>query len=121
MASTAAAVPRNTGVLHLLTNSLPHTQSGYTVRSHAVLRAQQAAGLAAVAMTRVGYPVVVGGLAAASVDVIEGIEYHRALPRTLAATPDGRLVQQADALLELALDVRPVALQTTTHYPNALV
>lgn len=67
------------GVLHLLTNSLPHTQSGYTVRSHAVLRAQREAGLEPSAMTRVGYPVVVGGLAARDVDFIDGIAYHRAL------------------------------------------
>lgn len=109
------------GVLHLLTNSLPHTQSGYTVRSHAVLQAQREAGLAPTAMTRVGYPVVVGGLAAASLDVIDGIEYHRALPIRLAPTPDGRLAQQADALATLAARIRPAALQTTTHYPNAIV
>lgn len=108
-------------VLHLLTNSVPHTQSGYTVRSHAVLKAQRDAGLAPVAMTRVGYPVVVGGLRAAATDVVDGIEYHRALPVRLASTPDGRLVQQAEALLALAARVRPSALQTTTHYPNAVV
>jgi D-inositol-3-phosphate glycosyltransferase len=109
------------GVLHLLTNSLPHTQSGYTVRSHAVLLAQRDAGLEPAAMTRVGYPVVVGGLGAAAVDVIDGIEYHRTLPLRLASTPDGRLSQQADALAALARTRRPSALQTTTHYPNAIV
>lgn len=118
--SSGASAPRS-GVLHLLTNSLPHTQSGYTVRSHAVLTAQRLAGLAPTAMTRVGYPVVVGGLGAASVDAVDGIEYHRALPARLAATPDGRLHQQADALARLAARVRPAALQTTTHYPNAVV
>ena len=120
--SCADAGPAATaGVLHLLTNSVPHTQSGYTVRSHAVLQSQRAAGLAPVAMTRVGYPVVVGSLQASAMDVADGIEYHRALPRRLAATPDGRLVQQADALLALAGQLRPFALQTTTHYPNAVV
>lgn len=109
------------GVLHLLTNSLPHTQSGYTMRSHAVLLAQRDAGLAPTAMTRSGYPVIVGGLSASAVDVIDGIEYRRALPTRLASTPDGRLVQQADALAQRVLDVRPAFLQTTTHYLNALV
>lgn len=118
--STRLGEPRS-GILHLLTNSLPHTQSGYTVRSHAVLTAQREAGLAPTAMTRVGYPVVVGGIRAAALDVVDGIEYHRGLPRHLAATPDGRLAQQADALLSLAGRVRPGALQTTTHYPNAIV
>lgn len=109
------------GVLHLLTNSLPHTQSGYTVRSHEVLRAQREAGLSPTAMTRAGYPVIVGGLKAASVDVVDGIQYHRALPPRLASTPDGRLVQQADGLAQLAGHIRPAVLQTTTHYPNAVV
>lgn len=109
------------GVLHLLTNSLPHTQSGYTVRSHAVLQAQRDAGLAPTAMTRVGYPVVVGGLGAAAADVIDGIAYHRALPPRLASTPDGRLVQQTDAFAVLGAHLTPAALQTTTHYPNAIV
>lgn len=109
------------GILHLLTNSLPHTQSGYTVRSHAVLQAQRDAGLDPVAMTRVGYPVVVGKLGAAARDVIDGIAYHRVLPSRLAATPDGRLAQQAEALGRLARSLQPAALQTTTHYPNAVV
>jgi D-inositol-3-phosphate glycosyltransferase len=116
-----APVGDRDGVLHLLTNSLPHTQSGYTVRSHAVLQAQRGAGLAPTAMTRVGYPVVVGGLSAAALDTVDGIAYHRALPARLASTPDGRLAQQADALAALAAEVRPAVLQTTTHYPNALV
>lgn len=122
-APSAGAQPSGprSGVLHLLTNSLPHTQSGYTVRSHAVLTAQRAAGLAPAAMTRVGYPVVVGGLTAAPVDVIDGLPYHRALPARLAPTPDGRLAQQADALAALAARIGPAALQTTTHYPNAIV
>ncbi len=109
------------GVLHLLTNSLPHTQSGYTVRSHAVLLAQRDAGLSPTAMTRVGYPVVVGGLRAQAIDRVDGVGYHRALPTWLARTPDGRLLQQADALAALASRVHPAALQTTTHYPNAIV
>ncbi|ERG65103.1 hypothetical protein L332_11720 [Agrococcus pavilionensis RW1] len=116
----APTTPRH-GILHLLTNSLPHTQSGYTVRSHAVLQAQRDAGLDPVAMTRVGYPVVVGKLGAAARDVIDGIDYHRALPPLLAPSPDGRLAQQAEALGRLARSVRPAALQTTTHYPNAVV
>ncbi|GEK79685.1 glycosyltransferase [Agrococcus baldri] len=117
---TPSNAPRD-GVLHLLTNSLPHTQSGYTVRSHEVLKAQRGADLAPTAITRVGYPVVVGGLAARSVDVIDGIAYYRALPARLAPTPDGRLAQQADALAALAGKVAPAVLQTTTHYPNAIV
>lgn len=120
-ATAVAPTEQHHGVLHLLTNSLPHTQSGYTVRSHAVLQAQQQAGLRPSAMTRVGYPVVVGKLGAVARDVIDGIEYHRALPPRLAPLPDGRLAQQAEALARLARSMQPAAMQTTTHYPNAVV
>ncbi|WP_036970175.1 hypothetical protein, partial [Promicromonospora kroppenstedtii] len=51
-------------VLHHLTNSLPHTQSGYTLRSHAIFVAQRAHGLDASATTRPGYPLTIGSLGA---------------------------------------------------------
>lgn len=47
-------------VLHVLTNSLPWTRSGYTMRSHDILTAQRSAGLAVTAMTRPGYPATIG-------------------------------------------------------------
>lgn len=112
-------IPRR--VLHVLTNSLPHTASGYAQRSHSILLAQQDAGWETMAVTRVGYPVQVGKLAAKSVDVVDGITYERLLPARLAATMDGRLQQQAEALLAVALKFRPSLLHTTTHHVNAVV
>lgn len=112
-------VPRR--VLHVLTNSLPHTASGYAQRSHSILLAQQDAGWETMAVTRVGYPVQVGKLAAKSVDVVDGITYRRLLPARLAATMDGRLQQQAEALLAVAAKFRPSLLHTTTHHVNAIV
>lgn len=108
-------------VLHLLTNSLPHTTSGYAQRSHSILAAQQDAGWEVRAVTRIGYPVHVGKLAAGAVDVVDGIRYQRLLPGALAQTLDARLQQQAEELLKVVLDFRPEVLHTTTHYVNALV
>jgi glycosyltransferase involved in cell wall biosynthesis len=108
-------------VLHVLTNSLPHTASGYAQRSHSILLAQQKAGWETLAVTRVGYPVQVGKLNARHRDVVEGVTYQRLLPSRLAATMDGRLQQQAEALLAVALEFRPSVLHTTTHHVNALV
>jgi glycosyltransferase involved in cell wall biosynthesis len=108
-------------VLHLLTNSLPHTASGYAQRSHSILAAQQAAGWEVLGVTRLGYPVQVGKILAKSVDVVDGIRYQRLLPGTLAATLDARLQQQAEELLAVVLDFKPSVLHTTTHYANALV
>ncbi|HEY9497363.1 MAG TPA: glycosyltransferase [Intrasporangium sp.] len=105
---------------HLLINSLPWTQSGYSLRSHAILRAQAAAGMAVEAMTRIGYPVVVGLPQARDVDVVDGITYRRLVPRRLAATPTGRLEQTVDAVVGRAQEFGATVIHTTTHYPNAL-
>lgn len=107
--------------LHVLTNSLPRTRSGYAIRSHAVLRAQQEAGIAVEVVTRIGYPVTVGLPQARTVDVVDGVTYRRILPTDLARTPEGRLQQMVDQVLRAAERFEPTVLHTTTNYTNALV
>ena len=108
-------------LLHLLTNSLPHTASGYAQRSHSIMAAQQQEGWDVLAVTRLGYPVQVGKLGAGSSDVVDGVRYRRLLPTHLAATLDARLQQQAEELLNVALEFRPSVLHTTTHFVNGVV
>lgn len=108
-------------VLHLLTNSLPHTGSGYAQRSHSILMAQQEAGWDVLAVTRLGYPVQVGRVLARGQDVVDGVTYRRLLPVRLASTADARLQQEAEGLLRIALEFRPEVLHTTTHFANGLV
>ncbi|RKR18678.1 glycosyltransferase family 4 protein [Arthrobacter oryzae] len=108
-------------VLHLLTNSLPHTASGYAQRSHSIMVAQQEAGWDVLAVTRLGYPVQVGKLLARASDVVDGVRYRRLLPSRLAPTMDARLQQQAEELLQVALEFRPNVLHTTTHFVNGMV
>ena len=112
------AAPR---ALHLLTNSLPWTQSGYALRSHAILRAQSELGIGVEAVTRLGYPVNVGLPWAAGSDVVDGIPYHRLLPRRMSATPEGRLEQTVELVQFHVERFAPTVLHTTTHFPNALV
>lgn len=113
-------LPRPGHVLHVLTNSLPHTRSGYAQRSHAILRAQADAGLHVSAVTRPGYPVQVGVPWARAVDVVDGITYRRLTPSRLAQGQAARVRQHADLLLELVRAERPALLHTTTHYVNAM-
>lgn len=108
-------------VLHLLTNSLPHTRSGYAQRSHSILLAQQAAGWETIAVTRLGYPVTVGKIGARQLDEVDGIQYRRLLPSSLTATQTARLQQQAAETLRVALEFRPGIIHTTTHFVNGLV
>ncbi|MFE7603544.1 glycosyltransferase family 4 protein [Brachybacterium paraconglomeratum] len=108
-------------VLHVLTNSLPHTQSGYSLRSHRILRALKDAGVKSVALTRTGYPVMIGAITAADEDLVDGIRYRRCLPPRLGATQEERLAQQVGAALEIVRELRPHVIHATTPYPNALV
>ena len=108
-------------VLHLITNSLPHTQSGYALRTHNILRGLRDHGIDSLALTRTGYPVMIGKPWCADEDVVDGIHYRRALPAKLASTPEGRLRQEVDEALELVDEFRPHVLHATTDYRNALV
>lgn len=107
-------------VLHLVTNSLPYTESGYAQRTHSLLREQVAAGWQVHAATRLGYPQNIGAVGASDLDIIEGVKYHR----LSAAGPQGNLrerqQQEAEQLLRLVLQIRPSVLHTTTHFVNAL-
>lgn len=113
--------PAGRTVLHLLTNSLPHTGSGYAQRTHSLLTAQADAGWTVHAVTRIGYPVQVGKLLADDVDLLDGVSYHRLLPVPMARGFDERLQQQAEELLQLALDLRPSVLHVTTPFLNGIV
>ena len=108
-------------VLHLLTSSLPHTQSGYTVRSHALLQAQSDTGIDVRAVTRIGYPVIIGRPSAQVTDVIDAVTYRRLLPARTQAAPIARLTQMSHLLAREVEAFRPHVLHTTTNYVNALV
>lgn len=117
----AKATPERRRVMHLLTNSLPHTASGYAQRTHSILTAQQEAGWDVLAATRLGYPVQIGALTAREYDVVDGIRYERILPDRMEPTMDGRLQQQTFEVLNRAKLFRPTVLHTTTHFVNGLV
>jgi glycosyltransferase involved in cell wall biosynthesis len=106
-------------ILHVVTNALPDTQAGYTVRTHAIATAQQAIGLDPHVSTRWGYPALDGRFDAAARHMLDGVPYHRLLPK--AAIPprmDQRLARHADALTELTRQLRPAMLHAATPHLN---
>lgn len=107
-------------ILQVLTNSLPHTGSGYAQRSHSILRSLADRGFTVRAVTRPGYPVQVGIPWARRQDVIDGIEYHRLVPWQMAQGLEARLEQHARLLADQVEQFRPAVLHTTTHFTNAL-
>ncbi|HJX77000.1 glycosyltransferase family 4 protein [Glutamicibacter sp.] len=107
-------------VLHLLTNSLPFTNSGYTQRSHSVLKSIQKAGWEVVPFSRVGYPWIVGILPSADADEIDGVTYRRLLPKVLPATVTERLSVQSELLSQAVDKFKPSVLHTTTEFLNGM-
>lgn len=107
--------------LHFLTNSLPHTQSGYSLRSHAVLSSIKAQGIGVRATTRIAYPVTVGQIPRTGVDTIEGISYERLLPPIFPAQLVDRHEKSAKMLIEVGKRHRSNILHTTTDFRNGLI
>lgn len=107
-------------VLHVLTNSLPHTRSGYAYRSHAILTTLQDAGYRVAAATRPSYPVTIGRVSSGPVETVDGIDYLRQVPLRPLPTPSARLSDQADWIATQAQELDAQVLHTTTHYVNGL-
>lgn len=107
-------------VLHVLTNSLPWTRSGYTMRSHDILTTQQTAGIAVTAMTRPGYPATIGKWRSGPQDTLDGVTYHRSMPLPMRSGEAERIDQWAADLITLATREQATHLHSTTHYPTAL-
>jgi glycosyltransferase involved in cell wall biosynthesis len=112
-------------ILHLLERTLPHRQSGYTVRSLYTVKAQRAAGLDPIVATRLGFPAIDGTTTFKPVDDVEGVPHHRlTLPGNVnyARFPKDEYLEryagQAAALIER---IRPAVLQPASSYFNALV
>ena len=113
-------VPMPHTVLHLVTNSLPYTESGYAQRTHSILREQVAAGWVVHAATRLGYPQSIGSFNASELDVIDRVNYHRLASNGRQGNLRQRQQQEAEVFLKLVLRLRPSVLQTTTHFVNGL-
>ena len=115
--AVANARPR---VLHLLTNSLPHTRSGYSGRSHDILRAQRDAGLHVAAVTPYAYPASLLRLPSGPTEHVDGIAYHRLLPRRWDPSPRRRHERELELLDEVVARERPDVLHAHSHFVNAL-
>lgn len=100
-------------VLHVVGPSLPGVQSGYTVRTQSVARAQRAAGIEAHVVTELGFA---GGAA------VDDIPYHRLAPGgEVPVRLDARLAANARALHALVRELCPSVLHAASDYRNALL
>ncbi|WP_336923654.1 glycosyltransferase family 4 protein [Aquipuribacter sp. SD81] len=114
--SRPAGEPR---VLHLVTNCLPWTRSGYTARTREVLRAQRDAGVQVAVAAAFGYPATILRLPPPGTVVVDGVPHHLLLPRRWPH----EVAAERDAAVRLLSDVvrreRPDVLHAHSHHPNA--
>ena len=113
-------------VLHLLKESRPQRQTGFTMRSHANLLAQRAAGWDPVVATALGFPRWAGGRVV-PLEQIDGIRHHRldlgpGYPSD--GPPDTYLEDYAWRAVAVAREERPAIVHVSSGgrgYESALV
>ncbi|QBI52474.1 glycosyltransferase family 4 protein [Streptomonospora litoralis] len=106
-------------ILHLVTNALPHTNAGYTQRTHRIALGQRAAGLEPHVATRAGYPLSKGVFDTRSNVEVDGIRYHRLLPWLAPADHAAELRAGLRLALPLAERLRPDVLHAASNHGNA--
>lgn len=117
-----AIQPDNENILLYLTNSLPYTQSGYTLRSQNLYSALASRSKVNVlAVTRYGYPWSIGSALPRIEDVVGGVRYVRILPIPFFLKPDRAVSNAVDAVVSLCKQNGITLLHTTTDFSNALV
>jgi glycosyltransferase involved in cell wall biosynthesis len=119
---SAGIVPVPGRILHLLTNSLPQRQAGYTVRAQSIGRSQIDVGLDPHFATRAGFPLNLGVLRAPREERVDGVPYHRLAPSLdPGAGPERIAVETARAAERLVERLRPAALHPASNFLNAQV
>jgi glycosyltransferase involved in cell wall biosynthesis len=114
------APPGQQSILHIVTDALPTTNAGYTVRTQEIAVAQRAEGLDPHVVTRIGFPVTTGKLdARARVDV-DGVPYHRLLPWVLPQYADKTARLGVERAARLVEELRPAVLHAASNYANGL-
>jgi glycosyltransferase involved in cell wall biosynthesis len=109
-------------VLHLVSDALPSTSAGYTIRTHEIVLAQHAAGLQPHVATRCGFPVTQGRIDGRRLVTLDGVPYHRLLPWRLPGHGDAdpKLAALGEKLAaQLTDQIRPAVLHAASNFANA--
>jgi glycosyltransferase involved in cell wall biosynthesis len=106
-------------VLHLVTDALPTTSAGYTIRTHEIALAQREAGLDPHVATRAGYPVTQGRIDGRRLVELDGVPYHRLLPWRVPGRADALARQSLELADALTRQLRPAVLHAASNYANA--
>jgi glycosyltransferase involved in cell wall biosynthesis len=108
-------------VLHIVTDALPSTSAGYTVRTQEIAVAQRAAGLDPHVVTRIGFPVTAGSIDGRHLVTVDGVPYHRLLPWIMPGRADTTAAHHLKAAAKLSRELTPAVLHAASNYANGLI
>jgi glycosyltransferase involved in cell wall biosynthesis len=108
-------------ILHIVTDALPSTSAGYTIRTQEIAVAQRAAGLDPHVTTRIGFPVTAGAIDGRAVVTVDGVPYHRLLPWVMPGRMDRLYRAHLRRAARLAQRLRPAVLHAASNYANAVI
>ncbi|MGI5118913.1 glycosyltransferase family 4 protein [Marinactinospora thermotolerans] len=115
---TPSYAAMNGRVLHVVTNALPHTNAGYTQRTHRIALGQRSVGLDPHVLTRVGYPLTKGIPDTRPRVEVDGIPYHRLLPWTAPRDAEEELRVALRMAAPLVERLRPEVLHAASNHHN---
>jgi glycosyltransferase involved in cell wall biosynthesis len=108
-------------ILHIVTDALPSTSAGYTVRTQEIAVAQRAAGMEPHVVSRIGFPVTSGAIDGRPAVSVDGVEYHRLLPWTMPGRMDAIAETGLAHAARLVTALRPSVLHAASNFQNALI
>ena len=117
----AVFAARGTKVLHIVTDALPSTSAGYTIRTQEIAVAQRAAGLDPHVTTRIGFPVTAGAIDGRATVTVNGVPYHRLLPWVMPGRMDRLYRAHLRRAARLTGRLRPAVLHAASNYANAVI
>jgi glycosyltransferase involved in cell wall biosynthesis len=108
-------------VLHIVTDALPSTSAGYTIRTQEIALAQRFAGLDPHVVTRIGFPVTAGAIDGRTTVTVDGVPYHRLLPWIMPGRMDRLYQAHLRRAARLTERLRPAVLHAASNYANAVI
>ncbi len=124
--AVAAVAEVNTGrsklrVLHIVTDALPSTSAGYTIRTQEIAAAQRLAGMDPHVSTRIGFPVTAGAIDGRKTVTVDGVPYHRLLPWVMPGRMDRLYATHLKHAARLTRELGPAVLHAASNYANAVI
>jgi len=113
--------PRSHRILHIVTDALPSTSAGYTVRTQEIAFAQRSIGMDPHVVTRIGFPVTAGEIDGRPLVAVDGVPYHRLLPWIMPGRADTIAETHLRDAARLVADLGPSVLHAASNYSNALI